>query len=97
VESLLLDPDAKSCCKSCGKSCQATSIAWNPSYQEGLLGRLLGDRKSVVRAGANLIFDQSVIYATTNFEDQSNYVFGDTFAQEFNQGKSSFHGLLFQS
>jgi Carboxypeptidase regulatory-like domain/TonB dependent receptor-like, beta-barrel len=64
-------------------------LAWNPSFTDGFLGSLLGDRKTVVRAGAALIDDESVIYAITNFEDQSNYLFGNTVAQQFNTGTST--------
>ena len=68
-------------------------IAWNPSFSDGFLGRLFGDKKSVVRAGANLLYDESVIYAITNFEDQSNYLFGNTVAQEFNAGATTTFAL----
>jgi hypothetical protein len=69
-------------------------IAWNPSFGDGFLGRVLGDRKTVLRAGANLLYDESVIYAITNFEDQSNYLFGNTVAQEFNDGNSNIANVL---
>ncbi|MGO9588884.1 MAG: TonB-dependent receptor domain-containing protein [Candidatus Acidiferrales bacterium] len=63
-------------------------LAWNPSFTDGFLGNLFGDRKTVLRAGAGLIYDESVIYAITNFEDQSNYLFGNTVASEFNAGNT---------
>lgn len=69
------------------------SLAWNPSFSEGFLGKAFGDRKTVVRAGGALLYDQSVIYAITNFEDQSNYLFGNTVAQQFNTGKSTLFAL----
>ena len=62
------------------------SLAWNPSFHDGLLAEAFGNRKTVLRAGAGLIYDQSVIWAITNFEDQSNYLFGNTVAEEFNTG-----------
>lgn len=68
-------------------------LSWNPSFSEGFLGRILGDRKTVVRAGADLLYDESVIYAVTNFENQSNYLFGNTVANEFNSGTNTLFAL----
>jgi hypothetical protein len=62
------------------------ALAWNPSYSQGLFGKAFGDRKTVVRAGGALIFDPAVVYAVTNFEDQSNYIFGNSFSEEFGGG-----------
>jgi hypothetical protein len=68
-------------------------LAWNPSFNDGLLGRLLGDRKTVVRAGVDMLYDESVIYAITNLENQSNYLFGNTVTDEFNSGTSTLFAL----
>lgn len=35
------------------------SVAWNPSYKDGLLGKAFGDRKTVVRGGYSLIYDRT--------------------------------------
>ncbi|HMB27039.1 MAG TPA: hypothetical protein VKS99_02995, partial [Blastocatellia bacterium] len=35
------------------------SVAWNPSFKDGLLGRLFGERKTVVRGGYSLIYDRT--------------------------------------
>ncbi len=45
------------------------AVSWNPSFSGGLLGKLLGERKTVIRGGYSLIFDrqntvQSVIIPT---------------------------------
>ncbi len=45
------------------------AVAWNPSFSNGWLGRLLGDRKTVIRGGYSLVYDrqntvQSVIIPT---------------------------------
>ena len=45
------------------------AAAWSPSYSSGVLGRLFGDRKTVIRGGYALVFDrqntvQSVIVPT---------------------------------
>ena len=61
-------------------------LAWNPSFTDGFLGKAFGQHKTVVRAGANLLYDSSAIYAIVNYEDQSNYLFGNTVSEEFNDG-----------
>jgi hypothetical protein len=70
------------------------ALAWNPSYSNGLLGKMFGDHKTVIRAGGDLIWDESVVYAITNFEDQSNYLFGNTLANEPNQGNTNLVNVL---
>jgi len=62
------------------------AAAWNPSFRQGPLGRLFGDRKTVVRAQASLIYDETVTNAIVNIEGQSNYVFGNTAAANFGGG-----------
>ncbi len=34
------------------------SVAWNPSHGSGILGRVFGDRKTVVRAGYGIAYDR---------------------------------------
>jgi hypothetical protein len=34
------------------------AVAWNPSYQSGVLNHLLGDRRSAVRAGFGIVYDR---------------------------------------
>ncbi|HLW80960.1 MAG TPA: carboxypeptidase-like regulatory domain-containing protein [Candidatus Acidoferrales bacterium] len=34
------------------------SAAWNPSFTSGMLGRVLGDRKTVIRGGYSLVYDR---------------------------------------
>ncbi|HEY2547091.1 MAG TPA: carboxypeptidase-like regulatory domain-containing protein [Candidatus Acidoferrum sp.] len=34
------------------------SIAWNPSYRDGFLGKIVGDRKTVVRGGYGIAYDR---------------------------------------
>jgi hypothetical protein len=34
------------------------AVAWNPSYDSGLLGSLFGNRKSVIRGGYSRVFDR---------------------------------------
>jgi hypothetical protein len=35
------------------------SLAWNPSFKSGWLGRMFGDRKTVIRGGYSLAFDRT--------------------------------------
>jgi hypothetical protein len=35
------------------------SLAWNPSVKDGLLGKMIGDRKSVIRGGFAMVYDRS--------------------------------------
>ena len=37
------------------------SLAWNPSFTDGTLGKLFGDRKTVIRGGYSLVYDQILI------------------------------------
>jgi hypothetical protein len=58
-------------------------IAWNPNYGSGLLGRILGDHKTVIRLGGSLIFDDTVVNNIVALQNQGDYTFGGSFAQEF--------------
>src|SRR5690242_13500858 len=62
------------------------AVAWNPAFRSGPLSRIFGDRKTVLRAQASLIYDETVINSVTNLQDQSNYVYGNTVAQLFGGG-----------
>ena len=62
------------------------ALAWNPSSTNGILGRLLGYRKTVVRASGAIIYDETVTDAVVDIEDQSNYLFGNTVAETFGTG-----------
>jgi len=50
------------------------SFAYNPSGGDGLLGRIFGDRKTVIRGGAGLVYDHPGINALNFFQDQNTYV-----------------------
>ncbi len=58
-------------------------LAWNPSFTDGPLSHIFGDRKTVIRAGGALIFDQTVVDSIIHLENQSNYLFGNTVAEQF--------------
>jgi hypothetical protein len=58
-------------------------IAWNPSFHDGFLGRVLGDRKTVIRAGGSIIFDDTAINNIVSLQNQGDYTFGGSFAETF--------------
>lgn len=57
-------------------------FAYNPSFSEGLLGAIFGDRKTVLRGGASLVYDR-VGGAITFLQDQFTYIFDSTGATTF--------------
>ena len=42
-----------------GNVAPRASFAWNPSYNGGFLGSLIGDKKSVLRGGFSIVYDRS--------------------------------------
>ena len=58
-------------------------FAWNPSSGSGFLHNLVGDHKTVVRGGASLIYDETVVNNIIQLENQSDYTFGGSVAQQF--------------
>jgi Carboxypeptidase regulatory-like domain len=54
------------------------SIAYNPSFSNGFLGRLFGDRKTVVRAGAGIVFDHPPTAAIAFFQNQNSFLFANS-------------------
>lgn len=64
-------------------------LAWNPSSNSGWLGKLVGDRKTVVRAGGSLLWDDTVVNNIIALENQGDYTFGGSFAQNFGDSSPS--------
>jgi carboxypeptidase family protein len=52
------------------------NIAWNPSSQNGFMGKILGERKTVIRAGASVVYDRTS-GGLTFLQDQFNYLFNN--------------------
>jgi Carboxypeptidase regulatory-like domain/TonB dependent receptor len=50
-------------------------VAYNPSFTDGFLGKLLGDRKTVIRAGAGVVFDHSITSALAFFQEELSGIF----------------------
>jgi hypothetical protein len=50
-------------------------LAWNPNLQNGLLKTVFGERKTVLRAGFGLLFDQTAVSAVNFQQDQGSFLF----------------------
>ncbi len=55
-------------------------IAYNPSFTNGFLGKLMGDRKTVVRAGAGIVYDHPALNSTQFLQNQVAAVFTSSVA-----------------
>jgi len=53
------------------------AIAWNPSFGDNFLGKMFGDRKTVIRAGGSVVYDR-VGGAITFIQDQVSYLFDNS-------------------
>jgi hypothetical protein len=58
------------------------SFAYNPSFRDGLLGRLFGDRKTVIRGGGTVVYDRPG-GAITFIQDQVSYLFDNSATTQF--------------
>ncbi|MDQ4122386.1 MAG: TonB-dependent receptor [Acidobacteriota bacterium] len=57
-------------------------FAYNPSFKNGFLGSIFGDRKTVIRGGASLVYDR-VGGALSFVQDQLGYLFDNQASQAF--------------
>lgn len=57
-------------------------FAYNPSFRGGILGGIFGDRKTVVRGNASMVYDR-VGGAITFIQDQINYLFDNSASRTF--------------
>jgi len=51
------------------------SLAYNPAATSGFLGRLLGDRKTVIRGGTGIVFDHPGTEAINFEQNRNSYLF----------------------
>ncbi len=58
------------------------AFAWNPSVRSGLLGKLFGDRQTVIRGGGTVTYDRPG-GGITFLQDQSTYIFDTTVTNNF--------------
>jgi len=64
------------------------SFAYNPSVRNGFLGKILGDRKTVIRAGGGVVYDR-VAGAITFIQDQVSYLFDNNQSVNFGGGSAN--------
>jgi Carboxypeptidase regulatory-like domain len=57
-------------------------FAWNPSFKDGFLGKLMGDRKTVIRGGGSIVYDR-VGGGVTFIQDQVTYLFDNSRLRNF--------------
>lgn len=57
-------------------------FSYNPSFENGILKSIFGDRKTVIRGGASILYDR-VAGAVTFIQDQVNYIFDNSASQTF--------------
>ncbi|MBD0370153.1 MAG: TonB-dependent receptor [Pyrinomonadaceae bacterium] len=69
------------------------AVAWNPSFKDGFMGSIFGDRKTVVRLGANVQFDR-IASAVTFIQDQISYLFDNNATRQFGSPVSATTALL---
>jgi len=61
-------------------------LAYNPAATSGFLGKLLGNRKTVIRGGAGIVYDHTIMSAINFFNDQTSFVFGQSVPTVFGGG-----------
>lgn len=59
------------------------AFAYNPSAKDGALGRLLGDRKTVIRGGFSIIDDHTAVGALNFLQDQNTWILQSASAVAF--------------
>jgi hypothetical protein len=63
-------------------------FSYNPSFKDGFLGALFGDRKTVIRVGGSVVYDR-VGGAITFIQDQVSYLFDNSATQLFGDASPS--------
>ncbi len=58
------------------------AFSWNPSARSGLLGKLFGDRKTVIRGGGTVTYDRPG-GGITFLQDQNTYIFDTVVSNNF--------------
>jgi Carboxypeptidase regulatory-like domain len=69
------------------------SFAYNPAVTSGLLGKLLGDRKTVIRAGGGIVFDHPGTEAVNFEQNRNSYLFNSQTTTSYGAGESAGQAL----
>jgi hypothetical protein len=59
------------------------ALAFNPARPAGFFGRLLGDRKTVIRMGASIVDDHTAVGALNFLQDQNTWVLQNSTSTTF--------------
>jgi len=57
-------------------------FAYNPSFRDGVFGKIFGERKTVIRGNASMVYDR-VAGAITFIQNQVDYLFASNAARNF--------------
>jgi Carboxypeptidase regulatory-like domain len=58
------------------------NFAWNPSFKNGFLSKVFGERKTVIRGGGSLVYDRTS-GALTFIQDQATFLFDNSAAIQY--------------
>src|SRR5262249_35722746 len=58
------------------------SFAWNPSFKNGFMGKVFGDRKTVIRGGGSVAYER-VSGGLTFVQDQATFLFDNSKTTQF--------------
>ncbi|MBV8857466.1 MAG: carboxypeptidase regulatory-like domain-containing protein [Acidobacteria bacterium] len=61
------------------------SFAYNPSFKDGFLGALFGDRKMVIRGGGSVVYDRPG-GGISFLQDQNTFIFANSATTNFGNG-----------
>jgi hypothetical protein len=68
-------------------------FAYTPAFKDGILGKIFGDNRTVLRGGASLVYDRPS-GAITFIQDQVSYLFDNSATTLFPLGGSANNALL---
>ncbi len=61
------------------------SFAYNPSFKDGFLGKLFGDRRMVIRGGGSVVYDRPG-GGISFLQDQNTFIFANSATTNFGNG-----------